>query len=362
MSDKKKVLTILGARPQFIKAGAVSRAIGMSRGLKEVIVHTGQHFDHNMSQLFFEQMQIPLPSYNLGIHSLAHGAMTGRMLERAEEIMLHEDPDWVLVYGDTNSTLAGALASKKIGIPVAHVEAGLRSYNMAMPEEINRILTDRISSLLFCPSKAASDNLEKEGFLQFDNRIVVTGDVMYDAYLHFSDFKQKPNKFSVPEKFCLATLHRAENTGQAEILSQIIDALNSISAAIPIILPLHPRTLKVMSKNKITKPGKNISIVEPVGYLEMIYLLEKCTMVLTDSGGLQKEAYFAERPCITLRNETEWTELVESGYNAVAGTSKDAIVQTFHNFLVHPPEFKSGLYGMGNASEMIVSELESFNA
>jgi len=233
---------------------------------------------------------------------------------------------------------------------------------MVMPEEINRILTDRISSLLFCPSKAASDNLEKEGFLHFDNRIVITGDVMYDAYLHFSDFKQKPNKFAVPEKFCLATLHRAENTGQAEILSHIIEALNSISAAIPIILPLHPRTLKVMSQNKITKPGKNIRIVEPVGYLEMIYLLEKCTMVLTDSGGLQKEAYFAERPCITLRNETEWTELVESGYNAVAGTSKVAIVQAFDTFLARPPEFKSGLYGMGNASEMIVSALESYNS
>jgi len=357
----KKVLTILGARPQFIKAGAVSKAIRDCDALQEVIVHTGQHFDHNMSALFFEQMNIPQPNYNIGIHSLSHGAMTGRMLERAEEIMLLEDPDWVMVYGDTNSTLAGALAAKKIGIPVAHVEAGLRSYNMAMPEEINRILTDRISNLLFCPSLAAAENLTKEGFDHFDNKVMVTGDVMYDAYIHFSDLKQKPKKFNIPKEFCLATLHRAENTAQASTLNEIMEALNEIGNHFPVILPIHPRTMQLLKKDKITLPGRNILVVEPVGYLEMIYLLEHCSLVLTDSGGLQKEAYFAERPCITLRNETEWTELVDAGYNTVAGTSKKSILKAFNTILNHPPKFRSGIYGMGNASELIVGALVAYN-
>ncbi|MEE4175895.1 MAG: UDP-N-acetylglucosamine 2-epimerase (non-hydrolyzing) [Bacteroides sp.] len=349
----KKILTIIGARPQFIKAAAVSREIARRKGLKEVIVHTGQHFDHNMSQVFFEQMHIPEPAYNLAIHNLPHGAMTGRMLERAEEVMLKENPDWVMVYGDTNSTLAGALAAKKIGLPVAHVEAGLRSFNMAMPEEINRILTDRIADLLFCPSQVALDNLEREGFDHFDNRVLLTGDVMYDAYLHFSDMRKAPKKLKLPAKFGLVTLHRAENTDQPETLKEIVEALNEIAAEFPLVLPIHPRTFNVLNHTDVPNLIESITVIEPVSYLEILYLLEKSHMVLTDSGGLQKEAYFAERPCITLRKETEWTELVDAGYNLVSGTSKKAIVEAFDMLNKKRPEFTSGLYGIGNAAAII---------
>lgn len=349
----KKILSIIGARPQFIKAAAVSREIGRRKGLTEVIIHTGQHFDHNMSQVFFEQMQIPEPDYNLGIHSLPHGAMTGRMLERAEEVMLKEDPDWVMVYGDTNSTLAGALAAKKIGLPVAHVEAGLRSFNMTMPEEINRILTDRIADLLFCPTQTALDNLEREGFDHFDKRVLLTGDVMYDAYLHFSDLRKAPTGLKLPDKFGLVTLHRAENTDQPETLKQIVEALNEIAEELPLVLPIHPRTFKVINHSKLPAMSNKILVIEPMSYLEVLYLLEKCFLVLTDSGGLQKEAYFAERPCITLRTETEWTELAEAGYNQVAGTRKEAIIKAFRGFVRKKPEFTSGLYGIGNAAKMI---------
>ncbi len=354
----KKILTIIGARPQFIKAAAVSREIALREGLQEVIVHTGQHFDHNMSKVFFEQMQIPEPTYNLGIHSLPHGAMTGRMLERGEEVMLHEDPDWVMVYGDTNSTLAGALAARKIGLPVAHVEAGLRSFNMSMPEEINRILTDRISDLLFCPTRAAIENLNREGFDHFDSRVLLTGDVMYDAYLHFSDLRMMPQNLKLPEKFGLVTLHRAENTDQPATLKQIVEALNQIAAQLPLVLPIHPRTFKVLSQNKLPKLSEKIIITEPVSYLEILFLLEKCQIVLTDSGGLQKEAYFAERPCITLRNETEWTELADAGYNKIAGTNKKNILEAFNGFEKKKPVFNSGLYGIGNAAGMIADAFE----
>ena len=349
----KKILTIIGARPQFIKAAAVSKEIAQREGLKEVIIHTGQHFDHNMSQVFFEQMKIPTPSYNLGIHSLPHGAMTGRMLERAEEVMLKEDPDWVMVYGDTNSTLAGALAAKKIGLPVAHIEAGLRSFNMTMPEEINRILTDRIADLLFCPTQKALDNLKREGFEHFENRTLLTGDVMYDAYLYFSDMRRAPFGIELPEEFGLVTLHRAENTDQPETLLEIVESLNEIAGSLSLVLPIHPRTFKVLSQTHLPPLHANIKVIEPVSYLEILYLLEKCQLVLTDSGGLQKEAYFAERPCITLRNETEWTELVEEGYNKVAGTQKKNILDAFTEFLHKVPEFSSGLYGLGNAASLI---------
>lgn len=349
----KKILTIIGARPQFIKAAAVSREIARRRGLKEVIVHTGQHFDHNMSQVFFEQMGIPEPAYNLGIHSLPHGAMTGRMLEQAEEVMLKEDPDWVMVYGDTNSTLAGALAAKKIGLPLAHVEAGLRSFNLTMPEEINRILTDRIADLLFCPTQTALDNLEREGFDHFDNRVLLTGDVMYDAYLHFSGMRKAPGKIKLPKKFGLVTLHRAENTDQPETLQEIVEALNGIAISLPLVLPVHPRTFKVLNHTHLPPLNSNIQVIDPVSYLEILFLLERCHLVLTDSGGLQKEAYFSERPCITLRNETEWTELAEAGYNLVSGTKKEAILQAFERFMQGRPTFTSGLFGIGSAAALI---------
>jgi len=351
-----KILTIVGARPQFIKAAAVSREIGLRKDMKEIIVHTGQHFDHNMSQVFFEQMQIPKPAYNLGIHSLSHGAMTGRMLERAEEVILHENPDWVMVYGDTNSTLAGALAARKLGVPVAHVEAGLRSYNMSMPEEINRILTDRISDLLLCPTQTALDNLEREGFAHMENRVLLTGDVMYDAYLHFFDLRKAPS-VSLPERFALVTLHRAENTDQQNNLNEIMTALNQVAGEIPLVLPIHPRTVQVLNNKKVPALHQNIHIIEPVSYLEMIFLLEKCELVLTDSGGLQKEAYFAERPCVTLRNETEWTELILHGYNKLAGLKQADIISASIEFLEKQPTFKAGLYGIGNAAGLIADAL-----
>ncbi|HSV87202.1 MAG TPA: UDP-N-acetylglucosamine 2-epimerase (non-hydrolyzing) [Bacteroidales bacterium] len=352
----KKILTIIGARPQFIKAAAVSREISSRENMTEIIVHTGQHFDHNMSQVFFEQMHIPKPKYNFGIHSLSHGAMTGRMLERAEEVLLYENPDWVMVYGDTNSTLAGALAAKKLGLKVAHVEAGLRSNNILMPEEINRILTDRISDLLFCPTQTAFENLVKEGFNYLDNKVLLTGDVMYDAYLHFFGMRIAP-PIKLPEKFALATMHRAENTDQQNNFGEIIEALNIISGQVPVVLPIHPRTFQVLKKSNLPALHQNIKVMEPVSYLEMIYLLENCELVLTDSGGLQKEAYFAGKPCITLRNETEWTELIHNGYNKLAGIRQTGIINAFNEFMIKKPRFTTGLYGSGNSARMIADAL-----
>ncbi|MDA3813124.1 MAG: UDP-N-acetylglucosamine 2-epimerase (non-hydrolyzing), partial [Candidatus Cloacimonetes bacterium] len=312
-----KLITIIGARPQFIKAAAVSREIAKHGDIEEIIIHTGQHFDANMSEIFFDQMQIPKPDYNLEINSLSHGAMTGRMIEKIEEVLLKEKPDWVLVYGDTNSTIAGSLAAKKLHIKVAHVEAGLRSFNRNMPEEINRILTDKISDLLLCPTDTAVQNLQNEGIGKNSlAQIVKCGDVMQDAAIFYSKKAQKP-KMDLPKKFILATIHRAENTDDPKRLTSIFNALNKISHEIPIILPLHPRT-KIKSKNLKFKI-ENLQLVDPVGYLEMIYLLKNCSLVMTDSGGLQKEAFFFEKPCITLRDETEWIVLIENGFNTVVG-------------------------------------------
>lgn len=354
----RKILTITGARPQFIKAAAVSRAIEATQHLKEIIVHTGQHFDHNMSDVFFDELHIPRPLYNLDIHSLSHGAMTGRMLENLEELMLRERPDIVMVYGDTNSTLAGALAAAKLHIPVAHVEAGLRSFNMQMPEEVNRILTDRISRLLFCPTDDAIENLNKEGFSHFDCDIIRTGDVMYDAALYYAPRARKP-QLAIPSAFILATLHRAENTDDASQLTKLFSALQQIAADTPIILPLHPRTRKIIEKLGIANNTKGVILIEPVGYLEMIWLLKNCSMVMTDSGGLQKEAYFFEKPCITLREQTEWTELVREGVNRLGGASPESIVEAFNYFKSNRVHFPKDLYGDGKASEKIASILAS---
>jgi UDP-GlcNAc3NAcA epimerase len=354
-----RIVTIIGARPQFIKAATISREILKENGIKEVIIHTGQHFDENMSKVFFEELDIPRPKYNLDINSLNHGAMTGRMLEAIEDLLIKEKADLVIVYGDTNSTLAGALAASKLHIPVAHVEAGLRSFNMKMPEEINRILTDRISTFLFSPTQEAINNLIKEGFDQMDCHVMNTGDVMYDAALYYTPKARKPVA-DIPEQFVLSTLHRAENTDDPDRLRNIFDALNIISDHIPVVMPVHPRTQNFLAKHNMINKNSGLVLMEPVGYLNMIYLLKNCTLVMTDSGGLQKEAYFFEKPCITLRTETEWIELIENGINKIGGHNTDIILNCFHDFMNHKINFPLNLYGDGNAAEKIVKYIKEF--
>jgi UDP-GlcNAc3NAcA epimerase len=347
-----KIVTILGARPQFIKAAALSRVIRSDQSIKEIIVHTGQHYDADMSDIFFEQMDIPKPHYKLNIKSQHHGQMTGRMLEGIEEILLLEKPDCVVVYGDTNSTLAGALAAKKLHIKLIHIEAGLRSNNMKMPEEINRIVTDRLSDILFCPSAKAVKTLEGEGFQNYPCTIYDVGDIMKDVAVYYRDVAVKPD-FYVPEKFILATIHRAENTDDTTKFMNIMEALNTLSQRISIILPMHPRTKHLLDKISF-RPQANLLLHSPVGYLEMLYLLKHCQMVITDSGGLQKEAFYFNKYCVTTRNETEWSELVESGYNLLSGSDPSLIVKNA-DMLFESPPFESGsLYGDGNTSQKII--------
>lgn len=353
-----KILTVIGARPQFIKASVVSSAISNSSNLEEIIVHTGQHFDENMSNIFFDQLSIPKPNYLLNINGNTHGAMTGRMLEEIEKICLSEKPDRLMVYGDTNSTLAGALAATKLHIPVAHIEAGLRSFNMHMPEEINRILTDQVSDILFCPTDTAVKNLKNEGFDNKPVQILNVGDVMQDSSLFFAKRAFKGNALNgIPNSnFIVATLHRAENTDDPLRLRAIIDALNYIHKNIlPVVLPLHPRTQKV-----VTSLGLNLEmyVIEPVGYLEMIWLLKHCDAVVSDSGGVQKEAFFFKKPCITMRDQTEWVELIERGVNVLAGADTDKIVNLTKKMLGMKIDDPTNLYGGGNAASNIVQVLE----
>ena len=353
-----KIVTIIGARPQFIKAAVVSKAICdfniKQNFIEEIIVHTGQHFDKNMSDIFFEEMKIPKPNYNLEIHSLTHGSMTGRMLEKIEEVLIKEKPDWVLVYGDTNSTLAGGLAAKKLHIKVAHVEAGLRSYDIKMPEEINRILTDRISDILFCPTIAALENLKKEGYDNINTQVILSGDVMQDASLLYGNFSRKP-KVNISEAFILCTIHRAENADNVERLALIFKALNTIAIETSIVLPLHPRTKSKIKEYNINI-GANIFIIDPVGYLEMIYLFKNCQLVITDSGGVQKESFFFKKFCITLRDETEWNELVENNFNIIVGADEQKIIRAFKQEKKEV-DFNMNLYGNGKASKKIVNKL-----
>lgn len=359
-----KIVTVIGARPQFIKAAAVSRAIAVHNAathdartiIHEIIVHTGQHFDANMSDIFFEEMQIPRPNYHLEINSIGHGAMTGRMLEKIEEVLLKEKPDYVLVYGDTNSTLAGALAAKKLHIKVVHVEAGLRSFNMRMPEEVNRILTDRISDILCCPTDNAIKNLKIEGFEHFPCVIANTGDVMQDAALFYSVYSAEQSTIIEDltlkdGDFILCTIHRAENTDSAERFNGIVSALNDISTRYRIILPLHPRTRKIMENN-----GTRLNFVpiDPVGYFDIIELLKHTKLVMTDSGGLQKESYFFNKLCLTLRNETEWTELIDCGANFLVGSDAERILKCFENLDQSRTAEKPSLYGNGAASRKVV--------
>ena len=349
-----KILSVVGARPQFVKAAVVSAEIVLNPEETDVLVHTGQHFDDNMSQLFFEEMGLRKPDYYLNIHSLPHEEMVAEMQQEIEQVIHQEQPDWVLVYGDTDSTLAGARAAHECGVKLCHVEAGLRSFNPKMQEEYNRIQTDRISDLLCVPTQVAAENLRREG-LDMD-RVVLTGDVMKDAARAFLPLARKP-QVDIPEKFVLCTLHRAENTDNSEVLKELILSLELIAEFVPVVLPLHPRTKNKL--NEIAYPFEisHIQFIDPVGYLEMLYLLNHCRLVLTDSGGVQKEAYFAHKYCLTLREETEWVELCARGYNHLLGHNHLDIVTTTRNFLEMPPLFADDLYGNGHAASVIVSEM-----
>lgn len=349
-----KIATIIGARPQFIKAAVVSRALREKKKITELIVHTGQHFDANMSDVFFSELSIPHPDYNLGIGGGTHGQNTGRMIEAIENILLQDHPDWVLVYGDTDSTLAGALAASKLHIPIAHVEAGLRSFNRMMPEETNRILTDHASDLLFAPTETSYLNLCNEGIPK--DRIELVGDVMYDASLFYGTLAG--NQSSILRRlglnksgYILATIHRQENTDSPDRLLGILEGL--ARSDWPVVFPLHPRTRQRISSLLGFRNG-NLRLIEPVGYLDMIMLEMNARMIATDSGGVQKEAYFHRVPCLTLRDETEWVELVEIGANRLVGTDRDAITDAI-NCPESPSISASDLYGDGHASARIVS-------
>jgi len=361
-----KIVTVVGARPQFIKAAAVSRAVAAlnqrydSPRLAEQIVHTGQHYDENMSKVFFDELRIPRPVVNLEVGSNTHGAQTGMMLERLEGVLMDERPDWVLIYGDTNSTLAGALAAAKLHIPVAHVEAGLRSFNRRMPEEINRVVADCLSSLLFCPTDTAVSNLAAEGITQGVHQI---GDVMYDSVLFNSSLAEKSSRILEtlnlePKSFYLATVHRAENTDDPHRLAGIMDAFGRSNY--PIVLPLHPRTRKTLGA-ALEKVAAPVRVIDPVAYLDMLMLERGARIILTDSGGVQKEAYWFAVPCATLRDETEWVELVEAGYNRIVGADSDRILQAIAELesddCALPPQGRQDLYGDGHSAERIASLL-----
>ncbi|WP_028578822.1 non-hydrolyzing UDP-N-acetylglucosamine 2-epimerase [Desulfogranum japonicum] len=366
------ILTVVGARPQFIKAAAVSRCIAEynakksdeSSRINEIILHTGQHFDKNMSDVFFKELQIPKPVYNLNIDSMGHGAMTGRMMEKIEEILSIHQPDFVMVYGDTNSTLAGALAARKNNINLVHVEAGLRSRNMNMPEEVNRILTDRVSDILCCPTDNAITNLKEEGYDHFPCSLVKTGDVMQDAAIYYSTFSV--NKSSIvkemklnDDEFLLCTLHRAENTDDISRLEKIVYALNILSKCNEIVMPLHPRTQKQINKLKLKV---NFKTIDPVGYFDIIELLKHARIVMTDSGGLQKEAFFFKKRCVTLRDETEWVELVDLGVNTLVGSDPDAIIHAVNKPVADEKKFDVNLYGNGMASKNIIDALCNYRS
>ena len=352
----KKIVSIVGARPQFVKAAAVSRQWAQYADVQEVLVHTGQHFDDNMSELFFREMSIPQPKYNLGVNNLENADMTALMVERLEPVLKAENPDFVVVFGDTNSTLAGAKAAKKAGLKLAHVEAGLRSFNMEMPEEHNRKETDRLSDVLFCPTQTAVDNLLKENIHTEKRKVVLCGDVMYDAALFYAASARKP-QLNLTSDFLLASIHRAENTNHPEVLLSIFSALEILAQDRQLILPLHPRTRAKLEYLNYNFDHSKISFIPPVGYFEMLYLLQHCRLVLTDSGGLQKEAYFFDKQCVTLRNETEWVELVQQGVNVLAGTEKEKITRCVRESLSQQIIFPSSLYGDGHAAEKITRTL-----
>jgi UDP-GlcNAc3NAcA epimerase len=358
-----KLVTIVGARPQFIKVAAVSRAIAAHNAaampharIDDCLVHTGQHYDAEMSQVFFDQLEIPEPRYNLGIGSGPHGEQTGKMLQAIERVLLDERPDAVLVYGDTNSTLAGALAARKLNLRIGHVEAGLRSFNMRMPEEINRILTDRMSDLLFCPTVTAVENLRKEGITRGVERV---GDVMYDASL-FSRAQARQGSRILETlglqcgEFVLATVHRAENTDDPVRLRGIVEGLACVAESLPVVLALHPRTRKFLAEHQLTAQLGRVAVIDPVPYFDMIRLEESARAICTDSGGVQKEAFFYGVPCVTLRDETEWVETVEAGWNRLAGADAQRIVAAVEAGKPRAAAEAAQSYGDGASAQRIV--------
>lgn len=355
-----KIVTVVGARPQFIKAAAVSTQFSAA-GIQEILIHTGQHFDANMSDVFFKELALPTPHYTLGIGNLSHGAMTGRMLEAIETVLIKEKPNWLLVYGDTNSTLAGALAAAKLHIPVAHVEAGMRSFNRQMPEEINRVMTDHLSDLLFAVSRHGQVLLQQEGIKQ---GVYVVGDVMLDILRQCKPLLAQGNRtckaLHVSSKtYLLATIHRAENTDQTENLRQIVAALNQLSKQSPVIWPVHPRTAQRLQTYHLSV-APTVHVIEPVGYQEMLALTSQSCLVLTDSGGLQKEAFYLEIPCVTLREETEWVETVDCGWNTLVGANTARIVAAAESSLRQPPTSSPPpIYGAGQAAPDICHILQT---
>jgi UDP-GlcNAc3NAcA epimerase len=358
-----KVLTVIGARPQFVKAAVVSNSL-RSFNIDEYLVHSGQHFDDNMSKVFFDEMKIKEPDAYLGISGGSHGSMTGKMLIKIEELIIQEKPDWVLVYGDTNSTIAGALAAAKLNVPCAHVEAGLRSDNRRMPEEINRILTDHASDLLFAPTTAANDRLISEGIPK--DKIVRTGDVMLDAAIHYGEIAQERsdiiNTLSFNDaKYALCTLHRAENVDDPNTLTWIVEGLSELSNSMIVVLPLHPRTrMRLNDFSLFEKLNSKIEVIDPLGFLDILALQKSATLIVTDSGGMQKEAFFQKKPCVTVRSETEWVELLTGGHNRLALPLKDSIVEKVEDALAANLDWSLNFYGDGNSSKTIAEALRNF--
>ena len=373
-----KIVTIIGARPQIIKAAALSRAIKnhYADRIQEIIVHTGQHYDENMSQVFFDELDIPRPDYNLHVGSASHGVQTARMTEGIEEILLKEKPDFIVLYGDTNSTLAGAVAAAKIHVPIVHIEAGLRSFNKAMPEEINRIVCDHCSTLLFSPTQAGYDNLKREGFpmdnegpYTIDNpKVFHCGDIMYDNSLYFSTISSQKtdliNRLGLDGKpFVLATIHRNANTDDPERLTAIFRSVMKISEEMTVVLPLHPRTAKLLKTNvseqlqQAINANANLKLIEPVSFIEMIELERNAHLVMTDSGGVQKESYFFRKPCIILRPETEWVEIVETGNAILADADETRIMDAWKHFNARPNTDFPPIFGDGHAAEFMLEQM-----
>ncbi len=383
--DVLRVASIVGARPQFIKLAPLVQAIKSYNSpgtqLSHLIIHTGQHYDYEMSKVFFDELRIPEPNYHLGVGSASHGYQTGEILKRTEEVLLKGKPDWVLVYGDTNSTLAGALAAAKLYIPVTHIEAGLRSYNKNMPEEINRVLTDHCSDILFCPTKTAVKNLEKQGFINIVNEgklignnfysdlrlltynlplVINVGDIMYDAFLMSLEIAEKKSTILStldiePKSYYLITVHRAENTDNPDKLINILEALIEISKQNPVIFPIHPRTKKALSSLALPQPlPSRLNIIDSTSYFDMLILEKHAIKILTDSGGVQKEAYWLKVPCITLREQTEWVETVEAGWNVVVGTDKKRIIESIVNTSPITDCISQKLYGDGKTAKKII--------
>ena len=373
-----KLVTIIGARPQIIKAAALSRAIRnhYADQIQEVIVHTGQHYDDNMSQVFFDELQIPRPDYNLHVGSASHGVQTARMTEGIEALLIKEQPDFIVLYGDTNSTLAGAVAAAKIHVPIVHIEAGLRSFNKSMPEEINRIVCDHCSTLLFSPTLAGVENLKREGFpmdndgpFTIDNpKVYHCGDIMYDNSLHFADIAEEKTDIIqrldlAGKPFVLATIHRDSNTDHPERLTAIFKALIKVSEECQVVLPLHPRTAKLLKTNlsedlqKQIFDSPSIKLIPPISFLEMIALERHAQLVMTDSGGVQKEAYFFKKPCIILRPETEWVEIVETGNAILADADESRIMQAWQHFKDDPPTTFPEIFGDGHAAEFMLKQI-----